>query len=442
MKIKTNVLSLIVAITMLFSIFFGFNMNVNADTIVDEVIRLVNVERSKEGLLPLTENILVTEVAMTRAQELIIDFSHTPPTGKTIAEMLNDNDVDWYTWGENAAWGQTTPAQVVNSWMDSQGHRENILGSDYNQIGVGYTQDENGRYYWIQLFIGTYNPLYNSKYTVNFMNDSVLYASKTVTAPETTIDALPSNPTRANYTFGGWFTGENGTGSQFTASTPVTSNLTVYAKWTYIEPESEYIVNFMNDSVLYASKTVTAPETTIDALPSNPARANYTFGGWFTGENGTGSQFIISTPVTSNLTVYAKWTYIDPQNTPGQPQPIIPINTLTSVNTITDPYVRIENSTTSAPTVTAKPALKNAVIYAKNTTIKVGEKFEIMKGVTAKDDGGRGADITKKVTVSGSVNTAVPGKHTITYKVVGQNGVVINKKVTITVTDDAAKSCN
>lgn len=72
----------------------------------------------------------------------------------------------------------------------------------------------------------------STTYTVTFMNGSSTHATKTVVSPSTAIDALPTNPTNGSYTFSGWYTGTNGNGTKFNASTPVTSNMTVYAYWT------------------------------------------------------------------------------------------------------------------------------------------------------------------------------------------------------------------
>jgi len=85
--------------------------------------------------------------------------------------------------------------------------------------------------------------------------------------------------------------------------------------------------------------------------------------------------------------------------------------------------------------------LGNAVIHAKNTTLNAGDEFELMKGVTARDDGGNGQDLTKNVTISGKINTYIPGKYKITYKVTGANGVTVSKEVTVTVKEPTSKAC-
>jgi uncharacterized repeat protein (TIGR02543 family) len=117
---------------------------------------------------------------------------------------------------------------------------------------------------------------------------------------------MPADPARSNYTFGGWYTAQNGGGTQFTASTPVTGNTTVYAKWTAI-----HTVSFNADGGTPATQTKTVQSGAsigADNMPTTPTRGGHTFDGWYTGQNGGGTQFTASTPVTGNATVYAKWT--------------------------------------------------------------------------------------------------------------------------------------
>ena len=231
-------------------------------------------------------------------------------------------------------------------------------------------------------------PAAATTYTVTFDSQSADVAanptSKTVTAPATTVGTLPAAPTKTGYNFAGWFTAESGSGTQFTATTAVTANITVYAYWTtsdvytvtydsqggttvgaqyvvsggtvgtlpaaptktgyifdswntksdgsgitftgattvteadgnitvYAQWDSySYTVTFDSQSADVAanptSKTVASPATTVDALPTPPTKADYTFAGWFTAASGGGTQFTATTAVTANITVYAKWT--------------------------------------------------------------------------------------------------------------------------------------
>ena len=79
-------------------------------------------------------------------------FSHTSPTYGSPFDMIKQFGISYKTAGENIAKGQKTPEAVVNAWMNSEGHRANILNSNYTQMGLGYTA--NGVVYWCQMFIG------------------------------------------------------------------------------------------------------------------------------------------------------------------------------------------------------------------------------------------------------------------------------------------------
>jgi len=167
MKRKPNVLSLLIAIMMVFSIFIGLNVKANAaDAFQTEVVRLVNVERAKIGLPALTETSQLDQLAIMRAQDMasnrnLPDDHNTPTLGYPI-DTLNNNGVAWTYIGENIAWGQNTPAEVVAAWMNSPSHRANILNVKFTEIGIGYIKgnyplNEKGLIgsgiYWSQLFI-------------------------------------------------------------------------------------------------------------------------------------------------------------------------------------------------------------------------------------------------------------------------------------------------
>lgn len=116
-----------------------------------EIIRLVNAERVNNGLAPLAESATLNTLASVRANELITLFSHTRPNGGNLSSIFAEYSVGWWAIGENIAMGQTTPQVVMTDWMNSQGHRENILSSDFTSIGVGVVK-HNGTYYWVQIF--------------------------------------------------------------------------------------------------------------------------------------------------------------------------------------------------------------------------------------------------------------------------------------------------
>ena len=118
-----------------------------------EVIRLVNVERAKYGLAPLTEDWELSRVARYKSQDMHDRryFDHTSPTYGTPFQMMRAFGLSYRSAGENIAMGYRTPQSVVTGWMNSSGHRANILNSSYTKIGVGYVADGN---YWTQQFIG------------------------------------------------------------------------------------------------------------------------------------------------------------------------------------------------------------------------------------------------------------------------------------------------
>ncbi len=124
----------------------------NAHPYLKQVVDLVNAERAKEGLAPLTVNVKVQAAAQVRAMESEKLFSHTRPDGSSFATALKEQNVSYRRAGENIAWGQRTPQQVVTAWMNSAGHRANIMNPGFTTIGVGYYQNANGTNYWCQLF--------------------------------------------------------------------------------------------------------------------------------------------------------------------------------------------------------------------------------------------------------------------------------------------------
>lgn len=118
-----------------------------------EVIRLVNVERAKAGLKALTEDWELSRMARYKSQDMhdLRYFSHTSPTYGSPFDMMKAFGIRYRTAGENIAMGYRTPAAVVQGWMNSPGHRANILNASYTKIGVGYVASGN---YWTQHFIG------------------------------------------------------------------------------------------------------------------------------------------------------------------------------------------------------------------------------------------------------------------------------------------------
>ena len=118
-----------------------------------EVIRLVNQIRSEKGLRPLSYDWELSRVARYKSQDMKDNkyFSHTSPVYGTPFQMIKDFGISYRIAGENIARGYATPQAVVNGWMNSSGHRANILNANYTHIGVGYVSGGN---HWTQMFIG------------------------------------------------------------------------------------------------------------------------------------------------------------------------------------------------------------------------------------------------------------------------------------------------
>lgn len=110
-----------------------------------EVLNIVNQRRAENGQSALAMDKSLLESAMLRAAEITVAFSHTRPNGDDCFS------VDDLAYGENIAYGFNSASSVMNAWMDSEGHRNNILRSGYKSVGIGCFY-KNGTYYWVQLF--------------------------------------------------------------------------------------------------------------------------------------------------------------------------------------------------------------------------------------------------------------------------------------------------
>ncbi|MER2105925.1 MAG: S-layer homology domain-containing protein [Solibacillus sp.] len=125
----------------------------DVDQIEEEVVALVNEEREKEGLAPLQINRVLMAAARDKSQDMSTHnyYDHISPTYGDPYDHLKTLDINitgW--WGENIAKGQRTAQQVMTAWMNSPGHRANILNADFTDMGVGFVQEG---YLWTQLFI-------------------------------------------------------------------------------------------------------------------------------------------------------------------------------------------------------------------------------------------------------------------------------------------------
>lgn len=123
------------------------------NTVAQELLRLVNAERQRVNAPPLVLNANLAIAAQRHSQDMATHrrMSHTGSDGSTMQSRIEATQYNWSTIGENVAMGQPTAAAVITAWMNSPGHRRNILNPAFTELGVGYAQG-GGRPYWTQVF--------------------------------------------------------------------------------------------------------------------------------------------------------------------------------------------------------------------------------------------------------------------------------------------------
>ncbi|MFJ8234113.1 CAP domain-containing protein [Ureibacillus sp. NPDC094379] len=128
------------------------NASQSVSAFEQQVVDLTNAERTKAGLKPLEIYAPLMKVAEAKSADMAKNnyFSHTSPTYGSPFDQIKAAGISYKSAGENIAQGQRTPAEVVQAWMDSPGHRQNIMNANYTHIGVGYVENGN---YWTQQFI-------------------------------------------------------------------------------------------------------------------------------------------------------------------------------------------------------------------------------------------------------------------------------------------------
>ena len=316
-----------------------------------EVLDLVNQERAKQGLSALTMDTDLMAVAMQRAAETSIAFDHTRPTGQKCftasAKMTR----------ENIAVGSTTAQGVMNQWMNSSGHKANILSSDSTSIGIGCVT-VLGRTFWVQCFGTTAaSPAYKQADKTLVMD--VNYMSSALAELGTTFSVYPVNAAgtsivAANESLGvgesqrfGLFAHIGGTyaswvskieddcvtwlldGSSAASFNPKTVTVSGKAPGSFTLSASVgggSILESVTTTVAYRYYTVTfgtynrwnydvdvistQKVRSADTLkkPADPTRDGYVFDGWYTTGSCT-TPFDFKVPIMSNKTVYAKWRY-------------------------------------------------------------------------------------------------------------------------------------
>ncbi|NJL45991.1 MAG: CAP domain-containing protein [Leptolyngbyaceae cyanobacterium SM2_3_12] len=121
--------------------------------VLEDLLTRINAERQRVGAPPLRINPQLTTAAQRHAQDMAQNrqISHNGSDGSTMQSRIEDARYPWTTIGENVAMGQATPAAVMTSWMNSPGHRQNILNPDFTELGLSYAEAA-GRLYWVQVF--------------------------------------------------------------------------------------------------------------------------------------------------------------------------------------------------------------------------------------------------------------------------------------------------
>ena len=246
MKLKNKIILLF--LTFVFSIMFLTNKALAVNTIdvrvtgtrdytkASEVLSLVNQERKALGLNELKMDAELQEVAMIRAGETGLNFDHTRPDGTmcyTINSKLN---------GENIACGMTNASEVMKKWMDSQSHKDNILYTDYNSIGIGCFKNGNV-YYWVQNFSinnasseSSKTGTQNVTFSVSVLNENLnLYARKVTNSSSTSFMNVGN---QGAYTYGIYNKATNyyysvGVASDYTFSSSNSNVVTIYSDGTF-----------------------------------------------------------------------------------------------------------------------------------------------------------------------------------------------------------------
>lgn len=119
----------------------------------DRVVALMNEQRSAAGVGAISQSGTLNGVAQRRAMEIVGNFSHTRPNGSSCFTILDESGIGYMHAGENIAMGYVSAEEVMNGWMNSEGHRANILSSNFSQVGIGVYAAEGGHgFYWVQIF--------------------------------------------------------------------------------------------------------------------------------------------------------------------------------------------------------------------------------------------------------------------------------------------------
>lgn len=297
-----------------------------------EVLNLVNKERTKRGLSALKMDKSLLDTAMLRGFENVLYWDHTRPTGKSCFTANSK------MFGENIAAGATTASYVMNLWMNSEGHKANILGEDFKSIGIGCVCTANGGYYWVQCFsyddadqvsASSYKDQTRSRKVLVSKEKKYYKASLNVSATSlkkgqtATASVLWNGSTLSNS--GALFKSSDPSvctvdkNGKITALKAGTATISMYfdgyengastAKIKVTEPVSYVALTFNPNGGKVSTKSKTVKKNAKAGTLPTPSRKGYAFAGWYTAKSG-GSKVTSGTKITGKKTVYAHWTKI------------------------------------------------------------------------------------------------------------------------------------
>ena len=157
---------------------------------IERVVELCNIERAKTGAAPLELDATLCEIAAVRTLELKVRCDHIRPNGNPWSDVFGDFNYYIVTAGENVAGGFRTPEEVVEAWMNSEGHRKNILEPKFTKIGVGYAFIEDSKFgwYWEQCFAGVSEAVEDEQASKTRLLDKINAARKANGLPALKID--------------------------------------------------------------------------------------------------------------------------------------------------------------------------------------------------------------------------------------------------------------
>ncbi|MGD0280685.1 MAG: InlB B-repeat-containing protein [Smithella sp.] len=255
--------------------------------------------------------ILLTVVIACNKQSTPTATISTTPTTYTVTFSSEFMNIGSNTTMPNPTYETvTTPATTVGS-LPSNPKMQDSNGNDVYTFGGWWTATGgNGIQFTTSTTVTSDLIVYAYwyKYQVTFISDgTTVYATRGTIPPATTVDKLPTSPTKTGYTFGGWYTTVDGGGTQFFNSTSVTKDITVYAYWIP-STKTVYTVTYDgNGGTSVGAQYVTSAGATVGTLPPNPTYLFHTFNSWNTLAGGAGTVFDQTTPVTKDITVYAQW---------------------------------------------------------------------------------------------------------------------------------------